>query len=652
MPVVDVSRSGGIAVVTIANPPVNALSTAVRQGLLDAVAGIEADPSVSAAVIAGSGRTFIAGADIHEMSRALEPPFLPDVIEALATCSKPLVAALHGSVLGGGLEVALACRARIAAAGTSLGFPEVKIGLIPGSGGTQTLMRFVDFETAVKMVTTGRPIGAADAQRLGLIDRIAGGDVLKDALALASDIVARRFSPPTPEEIRQRPAAQPNAELLSRLKAETSKAARGQAAPVAALDLMALTAKVDHAAGVAEERAVFVQLRSSAEARALRRLFLAEREAGRLAELQGVPPRPMETIGVVGAGLMGCGIGLAALSAGCRVVMAEGGADALDKGRARMAELLDGAEKSGRLTPAKRATLEGALAWTTDFAAFAPCDIVIEAVFEDMEVKRAVFSRLDAVVRPDALLASNTSYLDLNAIAADTKDPSRLLGLHFFSPAHVMRLLEVVRGRRTAADALATGVAFGRRLGKIPVVTGVCEGFCGNRILKAYRLVAEMMVEDGASPAEIDSAMTGFGFPMGPFAVQDMAGLEIAYANRKKNPALRPDGRKLGLVELLVNAGRLGRKNGKGWYAYPAGLRTPEADPDVLRLIETYRVKCEIPHQAFKPQAIRDALLGAMREEGDAILREGIVARPEDIDLVMVHGYGFPAHKGGPMYQP
>jgi 3-hydroxyacyl-CoA dehydrogenase len=256
------------------------------------------------------------------------------------------------------------------------------------------------------------------------------------------------------------------------------------------------------------------------------------------------------------------------------------------------------------------------------------------------------------VVRPDALLASNTSYLDLNAIAAGTKDPSRVIGLHFFSPAHVMRLLEVVRGRRTAVDALATGVAFGRRLGKIPVVTGVCEGFCGNRILKAYRIVAEMMVEDGASHSDIDAAMTEFGFPMGPFAVQDLAGLEIAYANRKKSPALRPDGRRLGLVEMLVDAGRLGRKNGKGWYAYPEGSRTPVADPDVPKLIEIYRVKQMIPHQAFPPKAIREALLTAMREEGEAILREGIVARPEDIDLVMVHGYGFPAHKGGPMHRP
>jgi 3-hydroxyacyl-CoA dehydrogenase len=652
MPVVDVIRRGDIAAIVIDNPPVNALSTAVRQGIISAIAEVEADASVSAGVIATAGRTFIAGADINEMSRVLEPPFLPEVIDAIAACRKPVVAALHGSALGGGLEIALACRARIAAPGTIIGFPEVKIGLIPGAGGTQVLMRLVDFETAVRMVTSGRPIGAAEAQKLGLIDRMADGDILEAALGMAREIVSRRFNPPAPADIRERAVSRPAPEAIARLKTETAKAARGQAAPMAALDLMSLTAKVDYATGVAEERAVFVQLRSSAEAKALRRLFMAEREAGRLAEFHGVTSRPMETIGIVGAGLMGCGIGFAALAGGCRVVMAEGGADALAKGRARMAELMNAAVQGGRLTPDRLKAMEAALGWTTDFADLGPCDIVIEAVFEDMEVKRAVFAKLDAVVRPDALLASNTSYLDLNAIAAGTKDPSRVIGLHFFSPAHVMRLLEVVRGRRTAVDALATGVAFGRRLGKIPVVTGVCEGFCGNRILKAYRIVAEMMVEDGASHSDIDAAMTEFGFPMGPFAVQDLAGLEIAYANRKKSPALRPDGRRLGLVEMLVDAGRLGRKNGKGWYAYPEGSRTPVADPDVPKLIEIYRVKQMIPHQAFPPKAIREALLTAMREEGEAILREGIVARPEDIDLVMVHGYGFPAHKGGPMHRP
>jgi 3-hydroxyacyl-CoA dehydrogenase len=652
MSMIDVSRQGDIAVIRIANPPVNALSTPVRQGLVAAIAAVEADESVIAGVLATSGRTFIAGADITEMSRPLEPPFLPDVIEALARCRKPLVAALHGSALGGGLEVALASRARIAHAGTTLGFPEVKLGLIPGAGGTQMLLRRLDFETAARLVTTGRPIGADEALRLGLIDRITTGELIDDAIALARDIASGKVALPSAEEISRRPAATVSAMAYDSIAAATRKAARGQSAPLAALDLLNASGSLDYRSGLAEERALFVHLRGSDEARALRRLFLAEREAGRLPSTAGLTPRAIQTMGVVGAGLMGCGIGFAALQAGCRVVMAEGDDTALARGRARMAELMDAAERSGRLTAERRATLEAAATWTTDFGSFASCDLVIEAVFEDMDVKHAVFRRLEEVVRTDALLASNTSYLDLNVMAGGLRDPSRFLGLHFFSPAHVMRLLEVVRGRATAPDVLATGVAFGRKLGKIPVVTGVCEGFCGNRILKAYRIVAETMVEDGASPAEVDAAMTDFGFPMGPFAVQDMAGLEIAYANRRKSPAMREDGRTLGLVELLVEAGRIGRKSGNGWYSYPEGARAPLPDPKVDELLQIYRVRKEIPRRAFTRHTIREALLAAMRAEGDAILREGIVARPEDVDLVLVHGYGYPAHKGGPMFTP
>jgi 3-hydroxyacyl-CoA dehydrogenase len=652
MPLVTLARRGLVAVITIDNPPVHALATEVRAGLIAAIAELNADPALTAGVIATSGRTFIAGADLREMDRPLEEPQLPDVIRAVAGSPKPLVAALYGSVLGGGLEIALACRARIAARATVLGFPEVKIGLVPGAGGTQRLLRMTDFASAVRLVTTGRPIPAEEALRLGLIHAVTDSDQLEAALSLAaSPALADQAIYPSSAAIEARPAARPAAETADTLKADVLKAARGQGAPPAAFDLLLQTSKLAFAHGVEEERAVFVLLRSSREAKALRRLFLAEREAGRLPDLKDIPVRSLESVGVVGAGLMGCGIGFAALSAGCRVTMAEGSDDALDRGRVRMAELMDAAAKAGRLPPVTRMKLESALVWTTDFAAFAHCDLVIEAVFEDMAVKHEVFRRLEAVVRPDALLASNTSYLDLDAIAEPLEFPGRFLGLHFFSPAHVMRLMEVVRGARTAPETLASGVGFGRRLGKIPVVTAVCEGFCGNRILKAYRIVAETMVEDGAAPAEVDAAMTEFGFPMGPFAVQDMAGLEIAYANRRLKPALRADGRRLGLVEMMVEAGRLGRKNGKGWYAYGEGDRTGAPDPAVNALIETYRVTHEIPHRAFSHAVIRDALLAAMTAEGEAILKEGIVARPEDIDLVMVNGYGFPAHKGGPMFR-
>jgi 3-hydroxyacyl-CoA dehydrogenase len=651
MTAVRIEKHGRAAVITVDNPPVHALATPVRAGLLAAIAAIETDDAVAGAVIATSGRTFIAGADMREMERPPEEPLLPAVIAAIAACRKPLAAAITGSALGGGLEVALACRARIAEAGAQLGFPEVRIGLIPGASGTQRLLRAVDFATAARLVTSGKPIGAAEALRLGLIHEVVEGDALGAAIALVESGAiedAARF--PASATIEARQASLPDTGEIEALRREVAKAARGQAAPVAALALMERTAPLSFAEGLAQERALFLELRQSREAKALRRLFLAERDAGRLPELKDVKPRAIAALGVVGAGLMGCGIAFAALNAGLKVVLAEGSEEALERGRARMRELMDGAAKSGRLAPERRAALEQALTLTTDYAGFRDCDLVIEAVFEEMGVKHAVFARLDAVVRPDCLLASNTSYLDLDAIAAATKDPSRFLGLHFFSPAHVMRLLEVVRGAKTSPEALASGVALGRKLGKIPVVTGVCEGFCGNRILKAYRIVAETMVEDGAAPAEVDAAMLAFGFPMGPFQVQDMAGLEIAYANRKLKPALRPDGATLGLVEALVEAGRLGRKNGRGWYAYPDGARAGVADPEAEALIAAYRAKRHLPARAFTQDEIREALLQAMRQEGEAILDEGIVARPEDVDLVMVNGYGFPAHKGGPMF--
>ncbi|MCA3565346.1 MAG: enoyl-CoA hydratase/isomerase family protein [Methylocystis sp.] len=651
MNAVTATITGSVAVITVDNPPVHALSTPVRSGLIAAVRAVEMDPALQGSVIATAGRTFIAGADIGEMDRPLGEPQLPAVIAAITACSKPLVAALHGSVLGGGLEIALACRARLAEPGTSFGFPEVKIGLIPGASGTQRLLRLTNFDTAVRIVTGGKPVTAIEALRLGLIDQIVDGPVLQAAIDLiASGRAANAQVFPTSLALSEREAARPNPETLEALRAEVTKAARGQRAPLAALALMEATASLPFAEGLAEERAAFLQLRASREAKALRRLFLAERNAGRSPELQGVKPLAIGTLGVVGAGLMGCGIAFAALNAGLRVVLAESSSEAMERGRGRMAELFEAAIQSRRLTSARAAELEAALAITTDFALFRGCDAVIEAVFEDLAVKHEVFAKLEAVVRPDCMLATNTSYLDLDAIAAGLKEPSRFLGLHFFSPAHVMRLLEVVRGAKTSPPVLATGVALGRKLGKIPVITGVCEGFCGNRILKAYRIVAETMVEEGAAPEVVDGAMTDFGFPMGPFAVQDMAGIEIAYANRKLKPALAADGRRLGLVELLVEAGRLGRKNGKGWYAYPEGARQGQPDPDVTALIHADAARRDIPQKTFSQATIREALLAAMRAEGRAILDEGIVARAEDIDLVMVHGYGFPAHKGGPMF--
>ncbi len=648
---VTLEKRGSIAIITVDNPPVNALSTPVRMGLIDVINTINADPEFEAGILTATGRTFIAGADMREMERPLEAPFLPDVIATISGSAKPLVAALFGSVLGGGLEIALACRARIAQGDTVMGFPEVRIGLVPGASGTQRLLRMTDFATSVRLVTSGKTVPANEALRLGLIDLMVASDPLGAAIALIeSGAMEDETRYPLSADIEARPAAQADRLLLDTLRLSVIKAAKGQTAAPAALAMMEATTMLDYQQGVAAERALFVQLRASREARALRRLFMAERNAGRISLLDGVIPKSVHSIGVVGAGLMGCGIAFAALSAGYRVVLAEESDAALERGRSRMADLMTGGLKSGRVTVEKQRELEEKLTFSTDYKAFSTCDLVIEAVYEDMAVKRSVFEKLDRVVKADCLLASNTSYLDLDAIAALTRDPSRFLGLHFFSPAHIMRLCEVVRGQHTAPLTLATGVAVARKLGKIPIVTGVCEGFCGNRILKAYRIVAETMVEDGALPQDVDRAMNNFGFPMGPFAVQDMAGLEIAYANRKLNPALRPDGRPLSLVERLVDAERLGRKNGKGWYCYDEGAKTGIPDPAVAALIAENATFKNLPQRHFTESEIREGLLAAMTREGQVILDEGIVSSAEDIDLVLVHGYGFPAHKGGPMF--
>jgi 3-hydroxyacyl-CoA dehydrogenase len=645
---VTLTHQDGVALITVDQPPVNALSTAVKSALLAALSEAAADPAVAGIVLTGAGGAFIAGADLREMDVPPVAPFLPDVIAAIDGVGKPTVAALGGAALGGGLEVALACRLRVARAGAVLGFPEVNVGLVPGSSGTQRLLRHVDFATTARLITAGKPIPAEEAERLGLVDRVVPVDTPTEALvAEAMALLRARMADgtlPGPTAARAA-AALPDAATLAALRAETMRAAKGRAAPLKAFDLLVETAPLTFADGLQRERALFLSLREGEESRALRRLFLAEREAGRAALKAVAAVPPVAHVGVVGAGLMGAGIAFAALSAGLTVTVIETDDAALARGRERIGALISGAVQSGRLTASKAAALERALMLSVDLAALAPCDLVIEAVFESLAVKHDVFRRIEAVTRPEALLASNTSYLDLDAIAGAVADPSRVLGLHFFSPAHVMRLVEVVRGARTSPAALAAGVGLAQRMRKIPVVTGNCEGFCGNRILRAYRLVAEAMVEDGASPAEVDAAMVEFGFAMGPFAVQDMAGLAIAAANRALSPTFRPDGRRLDLVERLVAEGRLGRKAGRGWYRYPEGARQGEADPALDALLAAIRREKGVTPRSFSSDAITAALIGAIRSEAQAILAEGVVADPDSIALVMVHGYGFPAHK-------
>ncbi len=639
---VSATTRNGILVVTIDNPPVNATSADVRLGLSRALAQAETG-AIFGMVITGAGKTFIGGADIKEFGKPAIEPTLPDVIERIEALPKPVVAALNGAALGGGLELALACHYRIASPSAQVGLPEVKLGIVPGAGGTQRLPRLIGIPAAIELIASGRIAKAGEALSLGVLDELAETDLVDAAIE-----AARRLTGASPRKTGELTAAPADPTEIDKASGKLLAKARGQKAPAEAVRLVASSHR-PLAEGLADERATFLALRDSREAVALRHIFFAEREASKVAGLESVEPHPVTTLGICGLGLMGSGIAVAALGAGYTVIGLDQTPEVAEKGRERIVGLLERNLTSGRLDQSGFEAQAARLSVTATDADLAPCDLVIEAVFDDLAVKIDLFRRLDKVIRPDAILATNTSYLNPDEIAAATAHPKRVLGLHFFSPAHVMRLLEVVRCEKTAPDVLATGLTVAKKLKKLPVVTGVTEGFIGNRIFSAYRREAEFLLEDGALPHEIDAALEDYGFPMGLFAVYDMAGLEIAWARRKRQAAMRdPSERYVEIADRLCEAGRLGQKSGRGWYAYPDGKRT--IDPAVTVIIETERAKKHITPRSFSKDDIKQRMLQAMATEGEALLAEGIAARPGDIDLVMVNGYGFPAHKGGPMF--
>ncbi|MBB5572799.1 MULTISPECIES: 3-hydroxyacyl-CoA dehydrogenase NAD-binding domain-containing protein [Rhizobium] len=641
---VSATLTDDVLVVTIDNPPVNALSADVRAGLMTALDRAEKDNAVVAVILTGAGNTFIGGADIKEFGKPPVEPLLPQVIARIEDFSKPVVAAMNGATLGGGLEVALACHKRDAVPSAKIGLPEVKLGIVPGAGGTQRLPRLIGTAAAIELISNGRVVSASEANKLSIIDSLVENSLIAAAIAAAksaADLPLRRTG--------KLPVPSDSEEAIDKAVAEALRKARGQHAPAEAVRLVRLAATTLLDEGLAEERRTFVALRDSEEAAALRHVFFAERAAGKVEGLEKVAPRKIETVGLVGTGLMGSGIAVAALNAGYRVVGIEQTREAADKGRERITGILDKAVQSGRLDTAGRDDRLSRLAVAADAQEFAQADLIIEAVFDDLTVKTELFQRLDGIVRADTILATNTSYLDPNIIAAATAHPERVVGLHFFSPANIMRLLEVVNCHKTAPDVLASALAFAKRLGKLPVVCGVTEGFIGNRIFSAYRREAEFMVEDGALPHEIDAALEAYGFPMGLFAVYDMAGLEIAWARRKRQaPTRDPAARYVVIADRLCEAGRFGQKAGRGWYSYPDGQRT--VDPEVTALIEAARAEKGIAPKSFTADEIVTRLLKAMADEGEALLAEGIAARASDIDLVMINGYGFPPHKGGPMF--
>ena len=634
-----------VLLIEINNPPVNAGSLAVRSGLRDAIAQLARDPELSAGVIIGAGGTFVAGADLREFGLPLQEPQLPSVITAIEACSKPVVAALHGAALGGGLELALACDARIALAGTALGLPEVTLGIIPGAGGTQRLARLVGVARAIELICSGERISADKALQLKLVDAVVADDLQGAAIAHARSSGARK------SRIRDLSVPLMDAALIEPAEKAALRAGKQRPAVLAAIKAIknSLNLPIDEA--LAHERAAFEQLRLANDAFALRHQFFAEREATRLpADLQATP-RAVQTIAIIGAGTMGTGIAICALDARLDVILLEQDAAALERGRQRVVNHYQSRVTAGKLKAGIAASNEGRLHPTTDWTLLGRADLVIEAVFEDLAVKLEVFKKIDAHARAGAVLATNTSYLDVDAIANATSRPQDVLGLHFFSPANVMKLLEVVRGKRSSADVLATGMAIGKTLRKLPVLTGNAFGFIGNRIYNAYRKQCEFMLEDGAGPEDVDAALQAFGFAMGPFTVADLSGLDIAWRMRKAQAATRdPRERYVAILDHLCEQDRLGRKTGAGYYRYDDGKQVKTTDEVVRAIIRQASLARGITRRTLGVSEIQRRALLAMVNEAALLLAEGVASRASDIDVVLAQGYGFPRWEGGPVF--
>ena len=641
---VRVKERDNIAWVTIDNPPVNASSTSVRRGLMQA-AQMVAEMSVSAAVLRCAGATFVAGADMNEFDALPVEPHLPDVVQAIEDCPAPWIAAMHGSVFGGGLEIALGCAWRVASRGAKFALPEVNVGLVPGAGGTQRLPRLVGLELAVQMTTSGTPVNAEAFHQAGGLDRILP-DISEATLsAFVMDL------PERPEPVSQRPLANLDNSWWTDKERKIAKRAKGQDSPLQNLELVRLAATVPFSVGQPTERDLHLVLRRSTQSHALRHAFFAERASAHPSEITGQAPRPINAITVVGGGLMGAGIATGVLTAGIPVVLIERDIFAAKAGKNRVLNNLQAAVKRGRMTAVDAKSAMANLTATTGYSAAASTDLAIEAVFEDLDVKRAVFAELAKAMPADAILATNTSYLDPNLIFEVIKNPDRCLGLHFFSPAHIMKLLEIVRAGETSAEVLATAFSLAKRLRKTAVLSGVCTGFIGNRMLAACRRQADYLLADGALPQEIDDAMTAFGMPMGPYALQDLTGLQISWANRKREAGTRdPAERYVPIADRLCELDRLGQRSGAGWYLYKEDCKIPVPDPDVERIITHYAQDQGLSRRFFSRDDIQNRMLAVLINEGALIVEEGIAQSPGDVDTVKIAGYGFPRWKGGPMH--
>ncbi|GGF02383.1 3-hydroxyacyl-CoA dehydrogenase [Aliidongia dinghuensis] len=637
-------RSGDIAVVIIDNPPVNALGHKVRAGLATELAALEADATVAAVVLACAGRTFVAGADITEFGKPLEPPGLHEVIAQIGRMTKPVVAAIHGTALGGGLELALGCHYRVAVATAQFGLPEVKLGILPGAGGTQRLPRVLGVIPALEIMTTGDFIGADKALAGGLIQRILP-DLDQAAVDFAREIAAARPLPLIEASDGKLAEARANPGLIDEFARSIARRSRGFRAPGAIIDCVKAALAKPFADGLAYERERFMELVQSPESAAQRYAFFAEREAGKVPGLPSdTPVRPIRRAAVIGAGTMGGGIAMNFANAGIPVTLIETGAEALERGLKTIRANYEATAKRGGITPADAEARFARITGSLKLEDAAEADIVTEAVFEEMGLKKDLFGKLDRIVRADAILATNTSTLDVNEIAAATSRPERVLGTHYFSPANVMKLLEIVRGTATAPDVLATAMAMARKLKKVPVVVGVCYGFVGNRMLHRRASQVESLLLEGASPAELDQALLDFGFPMGPCAMADLAGIDVGWRIRQ-GLGIRDE-----VSDRLYEAGRLGQKTGAGFFRYEPGNRAPIPDPAVDAIIAAAAAAKGIDRRSIPQDEILARLLYPMVNEAAHILEEGIASRASDIDIVWFYGYGWPVYRGGPMY--
>ena len=648
--VVTTAREGRVLVVTIANPPVNALGVAVRQGLAAAIAAAQADDAVAAVLLVGAGKTFIAGADIREFGKPAQPPSLPQVCQGIEECSKPVVAAIHGAALGGGLEVAMSAHYRVALPSAKLGLPEVNLGLLPGAGGTQRAPRLMGAKAAAELMLSGKHLGAPAAMAAGLVDKLATGDDAKAAgLAYANELLA---SNAPVRRTRDLAISDPQAALaeLETLQTETAKKVRGLFSPLKIIECVQAAVQLPFDEGMARERALFLDCLDSPQRAGLVHAFFAEREVAKVPEAQAAAPRSIAAIGIVGGGTMGAGITVSALDAGFPVTMVERDAESIARGRAHVEKVYSALVAKGRMSEEAKAAVMARYTGSTRYSDLADADLVIEAVFEDLEVKKTVFRELDRVCKPGAVLATNTSYLDIDAIADATRRPQDVIGLHFFSPANIMKLLEIVVPTKVSADVVSTAFALAKKLKKVPVRAGVCDGFIGNRILAVYKQAADHLMEDGASPYEIDEAVRGFGFAMGPFQVTDLAGGDIGWATRKRRAATRdPEARYVQVADRLCERGWFGQKTGRGFYLYPQGARVGQSDPEVLAIVDAERERAGVAPRHFTADEIVRRYMAAMVNEGANVVHEGIALRPLDVDVTFVSGYGFPRYRGGPM---